>query len=245
MKKKSLLAVCALGLMLAMSGAPAHAQDMGKFTLFGGYSYQVNSLGGGNSFEPPLCFVIDSPACIFEQGAGLHGYTGSVVYNAGNHVGIEADFAGHNGTPTVLNENASSTNNGERLKARIDDYTYTFGPNIHQAIGNFSIFTHFLAGAAHAHDGFTAECLQSSGGSTCSPNEGGSARGNGFAFRTGGGLDWKHGRLGWRMIQVDYVHESLWVTGMCDTCSQPASIRLTAGNIEVATGVTLSFGRHK
>ena len=45
-----------------------------------------------------------------------------------------------------------------------------------------------------------------------------SASGNGFALKTGGGVDWNHGRWGIRILEVDYVHTSTRVSETEDDC---------------------------
>jgi len=65
-------------------------------------------------------------------------------------------------------------------------YTYTFGPEFHAPLPLVKPFVHALFGGATASGG---------GGST-----------NGFAMYVGGGLDAGHGLIGWRLIQVDWLH---------------------------------------
>src|SRR5580704_9957459 len=109
----------------------AHAQSnpsIEKISLFGGYSYLVNDWGNG---------------CAADFGGettALHGYAGSGVYNINKHIGIEGNFTGHNGTPTIFKENATSTENGFKEFERQDIYLYTVGPKVTQSIGNFQIF---------------------------------------------------------------------------------------------------------
>lgn len=229
--KKHLLSLSLLGFILCLSGISAQAQDTGKISLFGGYSYMSNSWGNG-------CFA----ACIGAGTTNLHGYSASAVYSFNNHIGLEANFAGHNGSPTVINEPAVSSSNGYTEVETQDLYTLTFGPKLALPVGNFSIFTHFLVGVAHGHEGFTDTCLQATGGGTCYTTYATSAKGTGFAYKTGGGVDWNHGHWGIRILEVDYIHPSIFVTESCNTCTQLQSFSISGNNFELSTGVTFNFG---
>lgn len=229
--KKQVLGVCLLGVMVGLTGVSAHAQGTSKFTVFGGYSYLDNNWGNG-------CVG----SCIGGLSSQLHGYSISGVYNFNNHIGIEANFSGHNGTSTVDSEPATATENGYIDSENQDIYTYTFGPKLTQPIGNFAIFGHFLVGGDHGHEAFRDNCLQSSGSdSTCSSPSTASARGSGFAFKTGGGVDWNHGRWGVRILKVDLVHASTFATEVCAGCT-PYSFNISGNNFELATGITVNLG---
>jgi hypothetical protein len=224
MKKQAMFVVLALALMICVAGVTAHAQDQGKFTVFGGYSYMTNSFsrssGCGSSCDAS------------EPSIGIHGYTTSFVYNANKHVGLEANFSGHNGSPAVYSDSYPETDNLYE-----DIYTYTFGPKLTQPVGNFALFTHFLVGVEHAHVGYKENC------SDCTDNY--SDRGYGMAFKTGGGADWNHGSWGVRILEVDYIHSSLNLTETCAGCSSSDTFSFPASNnsFELATGVTFSFGK--
>ncbi len=182
-------------------------------------------------------------ACLGGLTNELHGYTLSGVYAFNSHIGIEANFDGHNGSPTVFSSPVTATSNGEVETEGQDFYTYTFGPKLTLPVGNFALFTHFLVGGAHGHESFTVKCLQSAGSeSSCFTTSTSGAHGNGFAFKTGGGVDWNHGRLGVRILEVDYLHASTFVTELCGGCTQSDSFGITANNFELATGVTFNFG---
>jgi hypothetical protein len=229
--KKHVLGVFLFGLIVCLTGVSAHAQSTGKISLFGGYSYMTNSWGNG-------C----EAACLGGITTGLHGYTLSGVYAFNSHLGIEANFAGHNGSPTIFSEPVTTTSNGEVETENQDFYTYTFGPKLTLPVGNFDLFTHFLVGGAHGHETFIDKCLQSTGSeSTCFTTDTSDAHGNGFAFKTGGGVDWSHGRLGVRILEVDYIHAATFVTKICGGCTQSDSFGITANNFELATGVTFNF----
>ncbi|MGO9642145.1 MAG: outer membrane beta-barrel protein [Candidatus Acidiferrales bacterium] len=232
MKKQGWLVLSVLGLMICLAGAPAHAQD-GRISLFGGYSYGTNNF---YSYDP-----------------GLNGYGVAVAYNLNKHIGLEANFSGHNGTSTIYSELPTTTENGYADVVRQDIYTYTFGPKLSLPVGHFSLFTHFLVGAAHIHNGETESCIPETGGSGSSCSESDypyhyGSHGNGFAFKTGGGVDWNHGHWGVRILEVDYVHAEVSATET-DTCPECTPYTHTyaesANNFELATGVTFNFGGSK
>ena len=231
--KKALIWVCLFAFVLCLTGIAAHAQDTSKMSLFAGYAYLNNNWGNG-------CIA----ACLLGgPSTQLHGYSASVAYNFNNHIGMEANFAGHNGSPTLFYTPATATLNGSTQTEAQDFYTYTFGPKITQPIGKFALFGHFLVGAAHGHESFTDTCLQSSGsGSTCSSPFTSSSHGNGFAFKTGAGADWNHGLWGIRILEVDYVHASTYVTETTSGSQQPTSFSISGNNFELSTGVTFHFG---
>ncbi len=226
MKKQGWFILLVLGLVICITSAPAHAQD-GKFSLFAGYSYGTND-----------AYRLIDPA--------LHGYSAGVAYNFNKHIGLEANFSGHNGSPLIDSEPATSTENGYNDFTDQDEYIYTFGPKLSLPVEHFTLFTHFLVGGVHEHVGFTDKCVQSSGSdSTCSTTPSSdSSRGNGFAFKTGGGVDWNHGFWGIRILEVDYIHGDLLLHETCTGCT-PYNFSSTFNNFELATGVTFNFGSAK
>jgi len=159
MKKQGWFILSVLGLVICITSAPAHAQD-GRISLFVGYSFGTNTYYSGDP--------------------GLHGYTAQAVYNINKHIGLEANFSGHNGTSPIYSEAYAGSDTYASV-ARQDLYAYTFGPKLFLPMGHFSLFTHFLVGAAHVHDGETDTCTAATGGS-CSSGypEQYSTRGNGF-----------------------------------------------------------------
>jgi hypothetical protein len=227
--RKSIFGGAALAILMCLGTGTAHAQD-GKIGVFAGYSYGTSNFG-----------------CQFEcADQGLHGYSAAVTYGLNSHIGLEANFSGHNGSPNVFFEPASSTSNGESEPSTQDIYTYTFGPRITLPVGNFSLFTHFLVGGAHVHEGATDKCiLATGGGTTCFNTESFIAHGNGMAFKTGAGLDWNRGHWGVRILEVDYLRSSLSTTSSesCSGCSnQPETFTVGANNFELSTGLTFHFG---
>ena len=172
---------------------------------------------------------------------GLHGYTVAGSYAFTNHLGIEADFAGNNGSPTIFSAPVTATANGQVETEGQDFYTYTFGPILTLPVGNFSLFTHFLVGGVHGHESFTDKCIQSAGAGTCFTTSTSDAHGNGFAFKTGGGVDWNHGHWGIRILEVDFVHANTFVTELCGGCTQLQSFGITADDFALATGFTFNF----
>jgi hypothetical protein len=217
--------------MICLAGASAYAQETPKISVFGGYSYQLNNLGQNT------CFFTCG-----EGASGLHGYAASATYNATKNIGLEANFSGHNGSPLLASEAPTSSNNGYVEHSGQDIYTYTFGPKLTLPIGHFAAYTHFLVGGMHAHQAFNEVCVPATG-STCSgtPNTA-NFKGTGMAFKTGAGLDWNRGRWGIRVLEVDYIHSSVWATGTCSSgCGPAISLNLGTNNFELATGLTVNF----
>lgn len=228
--KKNILVLSLLGFILCLSGIAAQAQDTGKISVFGGYSFLSNSWGNG-------CIG----ACFGGGTTELHGYAASADYSFNNHIGMEANFSGHNGSPVFQSGTAAGSNNGYIYREPQDLYTLTFGPKVSLPVGNFTLFTHFLVGVAHGHEGFNYTCIQAPSG-TCGSSSSTSASGTGFAYRTGAGVDWNHGHWGIRILEVDYVHPSIYVTESCSTCTTLGSFDISGNNFELSTGVTFNFG---
>jgi hypothetical protein len=230
MKKQMVVGLFVCALMLGLAIAPAHAQDNpeGKITVFGGYSYGTNNFG-----------------CDFDFGcssAGLHGYSAAVTYNFSKNIGLEANFSGHNGSSTVYSQAATVNTNGEKEATGQDLYSYTFGPKLTLPLGNFAIFTHFLVGAAHVHESAVDKCILATGGETsCFNTDYINVHGDGMAFKTGGGVDWNHGRWGIRILEVDYVRNQASVTETCTGCNAPENFTIGANNFELSTGVKVNF----
>lgn len=240
---KKLLGIFALGLLMSLGAGSAKAQDNGKISVFAGYSWTTNNID--SSIEN---FAEEYPGAT----TGLSGYTASAVYNFTNNVGLEANFDGHNGSPTVYSCTSaeSDCNDGdtsETYQLRQDLYTYTFGPKFTAPVGNWAIWGHVLVGGVHAHEGFSDhECYTeegSLGSDPCEVDYSGRAAGNGFALKAGGGLDWNHGHWGIRLVEVDYVHLSVSATGQYDYYPASYKFPVSANNVEVATGILFNFGK--
>ncbi len=178
---------------------------------------------------------------------GMHGYTASVTYNFAKNIGIEANFAGHNGGGVTYSYSPTTNDNGYSESQNQDIYTYTFGPKITLPLGNFALFTHFLVGGIHADLGDVETCTSATGSEseTCSSENyyTAKARGNGMAFKTGAGVDWNHHRWGIRILEVDYVHASASFTGTegCSGCSTTETAPSSANNFELSTGFNVNF----
>ena len=126
--KRYIFGMMLLGLMFGLISGSAQAQDQGKITLFGGYSWLSNNWGenvGEYDEYAVYAFRAVTPDVDYEYGTGigdtgLSGYTGSFVYNFNEHIGLEANFSGHNGSPTVYTEPSTSTETGYRDFERQD-----------------------------------------------------------------------------------------------------------------------------
>lgn len=157
---------------------------------------------------------------------------------------MEATFTGHNGSSTPDTEAATSSYSGFIDKINGSNYLYTFGPRLAVPAGNFSLYSHFLVGATHVHENFTDTCLPSEGEGCGDPNpETGSFYGTGFAFKTGGGVDWHHGSWGIRILEVDYIHTQVPMTVSTNEEYGNESFDLPGNSFELATGITFNLGR--
>jgi hypothetical protein len=237
MKIRVLLCMSVLALLICATTAPANAQD-NRFNVFAGYTFGTNNFACSLAFELACGIGIVDP--------GLHGYTAAFAYNFNNHIGLEANFSGHNGTTTLLTDQPTSSFEGENAVISQDLYTYVFGPKLSLPVGNFVLFTHFLVGASHSHEGGTDVCIPATGGDpSCFISSSIRGSSNGMAFKTGGGVDWNHGHWGIRILEVDYSHNQIYgtTTETCSDCSnQPASGDSSWNAFELSTGVTFNFG---
>jgi len=235
MKKQGWLILLVLGLTICLAGVPARAQE-GKSGVFVGYSYGTNNF---YNYDP-----------------GINGYAFSYWYNFNKHIGLEGSFSGHNGTDQIYYVAATADDDGYNENLRQDLYTYTFGPRISMPIGHFTVFTHFLVGANHIHEGYTETCTNATGEEeeTCGsywPENSGS-KGYGFAFKTGAGVDYNHGLWGIRILEVDYVHgeaysKENYSEGVPSDIlySETYTYWGSSNDFELATGVTFTFGKKK
>ncbi len=200
-----------------------------RYSVFGGYSY-----GTSGAFLPE-----EAP---FTLDTALNGYGAAFAVNLSNHIGLEANFTGHNGTSTILSEPATyytGTQYGEDQGV----YTYAFGPRLFQNVGNFSLFTHFLVGGMHVGNTLRDTCTPGTGETCGTPNpEIIKISGSGFAFKTGGGADWNHGRWGIRILEVDYVHGQM-LNAFSGDGTPVSSLTMSTNNFELTTGITFNFGR--
>lgn len=223
------VAVALLLGMTACAATQASAQTT-KYSVFGGYSYGTNSV-----FAPFLApFSLTMPTA-------LNGYGAAFTVNLTNHIGLEANFTGHNGTPTIIYE-PPTTSDGTRDAVSESEYTYAFGPRLFQNIGDFSLFTHFLVGGMHVDNTFKETCIPGSSDTCPTPatNVMYTQKGSGFAFKTGGGVDWNHGRWGIRILEVDYVHGQM--LGAFTGGSPFPDLSTSTNNFELTTGITFNFG---
>ena len=226
MMKKAMLGGVVLGILVCLGGTAVQAQDMPVISLFGGYSYEsVNANLTGVSCILSTC------------STGIHGYNFAATWNLTTHLGLEANLAGHNGSTVPFSEVTPTPGS---IDQDTDLYTYTFGPKVTQSLGNFDIYTHFLVGVTHGHASITevgdfcdGPCVTTAG------------RGTGFAFQTGGGLDWYHGHWGIRILEVDYVHGNIDATVNTNTSTTVETFPATMNNVRLATGILFRWGMRK
>jgi len=174
----------------------------------------------------------------FQNGVGLHGYNLAGTYNLNPKVGIEANLAGHHGNTTIFETKTSAGTSSTTDKN--DIFTFVFGPKLTHVIGpsnNFEAYTHLLVGGSKVH---SSQVFKS--GTVVSP--GFSIGGRGFAFATGGGVDWFHGTWGIRILEMDLVRTtSITSTSSCGTnCTQKSKVG-SATDFRIASGLIWRFGR--
>ena len=139
----------------AMAQSPSHEES--RFEVFGGYSY------------------------IRDNGENLHGWTGALIVNVNDWLGLAADFDGH----------YDSFGSGAG-KVRFSAYGYTFGPHVsfHNKT-RVKPFVFALFGGVH-------ERIKV--GSVTGTD-------NGFAMNLGGGLDVRlNEHVSLRLIQADAAY---------------------------------------
>jgi hypothetical protein len=115
----------------------------------------------------------------FNPGGGIDGI---------NANGWEAAVNGNFNQWFGLKGDFSGAYNGDMLGTGISGsmHTFTFGPEFSHRMDKGKVFVHTLFGGAH---------LSGSGASDTA-----------FAMRIGGGADWNfNDRLGWRVVQADYL----------------------------------------
>jgi len=200
MKMHRVLVVLATVVILGLSAMSVQAQDMSKITLFGGYSALDSGFGTD-----------------FYGRQTLQGYTLQGTVNLNDHIGLTADFSGHNGSQVEYNCSDCTT-----IKQLQDIYFFTFGPTLTQKVGKVDIFAHFLAGGVHSH----VACSPSS--SCEDPTT------TSFAAIAGGGVDYNVSRhWGLRLIQMDFAfaHAQRY-------CPECYSYQYSANNLRVSAGIT-------
>jgi len=222
--KRAILGLAGLGLAVGLSGGVASAQD--KMEVFGGYSYGTNGI---------------STYCDYGCTTGLHGYATGFAYNFNPYLGMEGAFTGHSGSNTVYSELPTTNNTGENETQSQALYVYTFGPRLTLATRDFSLYTHLLVGGIHTSGNYADNCIPATGSSGCWSDETGTYSGSGFAVRVGGGVNWRHGAWGIRILGLDYVHGSVPIertSNLYGTYNYPSS----GSAFEMVTGVTFNFG---
>ncbi len=222
-----------LALLLATTvcvASRASAQTT-RFNVFGGYSYGTSSANLPDEAPFNLTFP-----------TSLNGYSAAFTFNLNNHLGLEANFTGYNGSPTFASE-LPTTEDGYRDFDNQSVYVYTFGPRLSQNLGDFTVFTHFLVGGTHANHTLKEACIPGTSDTCGTPNPEVvfSQTGSGFAFKTGGGVDWNHGRWGIRILEVDYVHSQM-LSAFTGEEAPISGFATTGNNFELTTGITFNFG---
>jgi len=242
MKKHLLAGAFVLAVMVLCSTAPAHAQGV---DIFAGYSFSTNNQNFGLAGEEVTCEFIDFCEGFGNSGSfnsgGLHGYNVAAVFNLNKHIGIEANFAGHNGSNDVYKEVESSTT--FKATQTTDSYLIVFGPKFTQQVGNVELFGHALVGINSVHAGFHLnqnECDEEE--DDCSIG----GHGTGFATVVGGGVDWWHGRWGLRLLEVDFTHGDPSITFQpADEPNFNFTSPSSSNNISLSAGLIFHLGGMK
>lgn len=222
----SLVVVC----LLCLGGSAARAQDSGsRFDVSGLYSYISHSASssgcGGESFVQ--CF-----------DPGLQGFKIAGVVNLDRHLGVECNMAYHAGTHTIFSITQTSSQQNTRERDNIT--TYLCGPKVTEPVGNFELFTHFLAGGMH--DSENGAFIETGDGTFETET---AVKGTLFGMEVGGGVDWVHDHWGIRLLELDYVHGTGTIKGRCTINCGPETFTGIAGvnDLQIAMGVDFRFGK--
>jgi hypothetical protein len=176
-------------------GAVAQAHDVRRTEVFGGYAFESANTDFGR---------VPSAPNVFRERKGHHGFEGSVVVNFSRYFGVKADVSGtyksglfvFKNVPTGFLSPATTTSS---LNGKSSLYNFLGGVQVkdNSSSGRVRPFAHAMLGAAHRNDNIEGRpCI-----SVCPI----STQETGFAAAFGGGLDVRiKGRLGIRLIQVDY-----------------------------------------
>jgi opacity protein-like surface antigen len=158
-------------LVFLMAGL-AVAQDSPKVELFGGYQFLRAS---GNDFSKML-----------------NGWRASVAGNLNEYIGVEASFTGTYGD--FYDIDGLPDNPDTDVNARINNYTYLFGPRFTVRNDRVTGFAHVLFGGSRLSISAAAS----------DPYSGFSS--NDFAWGVGGGLDLNFvEHVAVRPVQIDYI----------------------------------------
>lgn len=218
--------------LVAVCFAGGSARGQGKMEVFGGYSYNSN---GTNIY---YCISICTPS------SSNLGYAASFAYNFTSHMALEGAFTGYNGTSTPFSYAPGTIGAGYVVKDDASKYFYTVGPRLSYPMGDFSLFSHFLVGGTHVHETLTQTCTPSE--NACgTPNPlRETDSGNGLAFKVGGGVDWRHGCWGIRIVEFDYVRAQANISGTSNDANYtPAfSSYAPSSSLQFAVGLTYNFG---
>jgi opacity protein-like surface antigen len=149
-------------LMLLVPLAALAQAEYPKAEVFGGYSYfRANP-----------------------DEMNLHGWEASVAANITNWFGVEGDFSGHYGSPTIYGFEIPY------VDVNVNSYTFMAGPKLTYRSGSIAPFGHFLIGAARASTGAYGYSLSDTA----------------LAAAVGGGIDINLSKsVAIRAIQADYL----------------------------------------
>ena len=201
---------------------PIPAGPGSGWVFFLGYSYLDTNITEGNVFGDSCNDLCDGRA------GAPKGFQGSVTWMANPHFGLTADFSANFGGPTATDPD------GDHTRDRLDtnNYYFLFGPTVAAPVGNVVLFAHGLVGLARlfADESFS-ECA------TCAFfREETNQINTGLAVGLGGGADWMFhgGKVGWRIIQVDW----LWSDNNLETSSFGAHGSVSA--LRIGTGLVFN-----
>lgn len=168
----------AIGLMLGLCSF-AHAQDVPRVEVFGGYSYQ--------NFDVSALSPLGLPGV--GDRLGLNGWDASADVNFNRWIGVEADLGGHykgdcEGVSGLTCKNLS----------------FMGGPRFTYRIGKITAFAHGLFGGDTASASINVSNLAAG-----APDVSASLSNTSFALAAGGGVDYAvTDRISVRLGQADY-----------------------------------------
>jgi len=208
--KQHLTAFVVLGILVGTAGA-AQAQ---KLDLFAGYSFENDDIPGAP--------------------AGLHGYNFAATWNFNPNVGIEANFAGHQGNSILQFQ----SNPAGAIIDKHDIRSYVVGPKLTRVIGpgnKFAAYMHFMVGGMRVHDSRQYSGWYGTLGT--------SASGTGVGFVAGFGLDWNHSVWGLRILETDYSSGSNITTSYRCGANCTLYQKSSQSDFRIASGLIWRFGK--
>lgn len=204
----ALICLSGLGSAQTKSTQTLSGDSVPKVEVYGGYAYT---------------------RWVTRFGTNYNGWEGSANYNFNHWLGAKVDFGGQYFSRDIPAISISTpfgpvTFPGETFHDRV--HTFMAGPEVSYRHPRWKLFGHALVGAAHLNT--SAEIHNPPPGFVVVGHLG--FANTGTAFALGGGGDWMFGRrIGWRVLQADYLLERVNYSNR--------------NNVRLSTGLVFHFGQ--